>query len=219
MPPVKRTVLTLVAVAAVLVTAVPAGAKQSDSAIAKQGLIRKSDLGPGWTAKKHKDSKPSGVAACKPTEAVVAKTKKYRQSSPDFAQGQAALIQNTVSVFPKPAQAAAFLAPYQLETTATCLQQGAEKNLPGAAVAVQPLDLSDAIQARSGTVDDAVGYELHVTAPQSGNPIPVEVYFIAVALRSGRAVIGYTFQSQDQPFADVDTVVDATLTRLVTALG
>jgi len=217
--------VTLLAVAGGLAgldagTAVAAGAKASDASIARQGLLRLSDFPAGWTQHKHKDSKPTGIAACKATEQVVAKNKKYRSSSPDFAQGELTLAQNTVLVFPKPAQATAYLAPYQADSAGKCLQQGTEKafrKIKGTTVDVQQLDLSSAIQAGGGTVDDAVGYELRVTAPQpSGN---IELFFFAIAIRTGRAVAGYTTENQDQPLADTDSLIDASLTRLVTALG
>jgi hypothetical protein len=202
------------------VTAAAAGAKASDAAIARQGLLRLSDFPAGWTQHKHKESKPSGIPACKPTEQVVAKSKKYRSSSPDFAQGELTLAQNTVLVFPKPAQATAYLAPYQLDSAGKCLQQGTEKafrKVKGTTVDVQQLDLSSAIQAGGGTIDDAVGYELRVTAPQpSGN---IELFLVAVAIRTGRAVAGYTTENQNQPLADTDSLINASLTRLVKALG
>lgn len=200
--------------------AAAAAAKASDKAIARQGLLRLSDFPAGWTQHKHKESKPTGIAACKATEQVVAKYKKYRTSSPDFAQGELTLAQNTVLVFPKPAQATAYLAPYQADSAGKCLQQGTEKafrKIKGTTVDVEQLDLSSAIQAGGGTVDDAVGYELHVTAPQpSGN---IELFLVAIAIRTGHAVAGYTTENQDQPLADTDSLIDASLTRLVTALG
>jgi hypothetical protein len=222
-----RRVVTVVSLLAVLgglgaglEVAPAAAAKASDKAIARQGLLRLSDFPAGWTQHKHKESKPTGIAACKATEQVVAKYKKYRTSSPDFAQGELTLAQNTVLVFPKPAQATAYLAPYQADSAGKCLQQGTEKafrKIKGTTVDVEQLDLSSAIQAGGGTVDDAVGYELRVTAPQpSGN---IELFLVAIAIRTGRAVAGYTTENQDQPLADTDSLIDASLTRLVTALG
>jgi hypothetical protein len=203
-----------------VVTAAAAGAKASDAAIAKQGLLRLSDFPAGWTQRRHKDSKPTGIASCKATEQVVAKNKKYKASSPDFAQGELTLAQNTVLVFPKPAQATAYLAPYQSDSAAKCLQQSTEKafrKVKGTTVDVQQLDLSSAIQAGSGTIDDAVGYELRVTAPQpSGN---IQLFLVAVAIRTGRAVAGYTTESQDTPLADTDSLINSSLTRLVKAFG
>src|SRR5690348_14019339 len=94
-------------------SAAPSAKKPTDAAIARQGVLRLSDFPTGWQQKKHKDSKPSGVAACKPTEAVVARNKQYRAQSPDFTQGDAASAENSVYVFPREAQAIAYLKPYQ----------------------------------------------------------------------------------------------------------
>jgi hypothetical protein len=225
-------VLLLTALVAVLAftlavapaSAAPAGggraAKPSDAAIARQGLLRLSDFtSTGWTQSKHKASKPSGISACKGTEQVQARNKKYSVQSPDFANGDVTSAQNSVSVFPKPAQAVAYLKPYQAPAARTCLQQGAEKALKkvsGATVETQELDLSSALQG--GTVDDAVGFEIVATVPTSGST-PVQIVFVVVGVRIGRAVAGFRFEDQGQPLSEIDSLISASLTRLATALG
>ena len=204
--------------------AVPAGAgaakakKPSDLSIAKQAVLTIADFPAGWTQSKHTEAKPSGLASCKATEGVVAKNKKYRAQSPDFQQGDTALAQNTVLVFPKASQATAYLKPYQQTNTAKCLQQGTVKALrkfPGVTVQVQQLDLSSALQA--GTIDDAVGYELLAAIPQQGTT--VKLFLVAIAVRTGRGVAGFTTQNADAPLPDTDTLINASLSRLKQALA
>jgi hypothetical protein len=212
----------LVTTLALVVTlAVPAAAagKASDSSIAKQGVLRITDFPSGWTQSAHKDSKPTGLPSCKGTEQASAKNKKYRAQSPDFAQGDTASAYNAVYVFPKPAQAIAYLRPFQATATTKCLQQGTAKALrkvKGATVQVQQLDLSSAIKA--GTIDDAVGYEVLVTVPQQGQQ-PVPLYLVAVAVRIGRSVTGFTTQNANEVLPDTDNLINASLGRLKTALG
>src|SRR6476660_5558961 len=105
-------VTAIALVVALAAPAVAAGAA-SDRSIAKQGVLQISDFNPGWTQSRHQDSKPSGLASCKGTEQAIAKNKKYRAQSPDFAQGDLDLVDNTVYVFPKAAQATAYMRPFQ----------------------------------------------------------------------------------------------------------
>jgi hypothetical protein len=225
----RRLALVACALVAALVTALavapaagaagPIAKKPSDAQIAKQGVLRLSDFPAGWKQSKHQQSKPTGIAACKPTELVEARNKQYRAQSPDFAQGDLTTAENSVYVFPKPARAIAYLKPFQAAAAGACLQQGTEKavkKVSGATVQVQPLDLSSALQG--GTIDDAVGYEILATLPQSG-AAPVQLVLVAVAVRLGRAVVGYTFEEQGQPLSEIDTLINASLTRLQTALG
>lgn len=205
-------------VAPVAGAATTAAKKPSDSSIAKQGVLKLSDFPSGWTQSKHQESKPSGVSACKGTDQANAKNRKYKAQSPDFAHGDLTAAENSVYVFPKAAQAIAYLKPYQATSAGTCLQQGVAKavqKVAGAKVQVQQLDLSTALKA--GTLDDAVGYEILATLPQSGGS-PVQVVFVVVAVRMGRAVVGYQFEDQNQPLSEIDTLIDATLTRLKAAL-
>ena len=207
--------------ALVVALAAPAAAAgaASDRSIAKQGVLQITDFPSGWTQSRHKDSKPTGLASCKGTEQATAKNKKYRAQSPDFSQGDTTSAYNIVYVFPKPAQAVAYLRPYQATVTAKCLQQSTEKALrkvKGATVEVQELDLSS--QVKAGTVDDAVGYGVLVTVPQQGQQ-PVKLYLVAVAVRMGRSVAGFTTQNAGDVLPETDTLINASLGRLKTALG
>ncbi len=194
------------------------GAKPSDSAIAKAAALTLADFPAGWTQSKHKDAKPSGLASCKATEQIVAKNKKYRAVSPDFQQGDTSVVQNTVLVFPKASQAVAYLKPYQLAGAGKCLQQGTQKllrKISGATVQIQQLDLSSALQG--GTIDDAVGYELLATVPQQ--PTPLQLVLVAIAVRIGRGVAGFTTQNSATPLAETDTLINACVSRLKAALA
>jgi hypothetical protein len=224
-------VTATVAVALAAALAVPASAgastvsakgakatKPRDSAIAKAALLTLADFPAGWTQSKHKDAKPSGLASCKATEGVVAKNKKYRAESPDFQQGDTSIAQNTVLVFPKASQATAYLKPYQLAAAGKCLQQGTQKALrkiSGVTVQVQQLDLSSALQG--GNIDDAVGYELLATIPQQGTPL--QLVLVAIAVRVGRGVAGFTTQNSAAPLTETDSLINASLGRLKAALA
>jgi hypothetical protein len=191
---------------------------KGDAAAAKQGVLRISDFPAGWSQSRHQESKSSGVASCRATDRMIARSKKYRAQSPDFSQGDTSRVENTVYVFPKPAKATAYLRPFQAAAAQRCIQQGTEKALrkfPGTTVQVGKLDLTSALA--SGQVDDAVGYEGLATVPQQGGA--VKLYVLAVAVRMGRAVVGFTIQSQDQVLPETDTLIDASLSRLQAALG
>jgi hypothetical protein len=193
-------------------------AKPSDSAIAKSAVLTLSDFPAGWTQTKHKDAKPTGLASCKATESIVAKNKRYRTESPDFQQGDTSIAQNTVLVFPKASQATAYLKPYQAPSAGKCLQQGTQKllrKISGVTVQVQPLDLSSALQG--GNIDAAVGYELLATIPQQTTPL--QLVLVAIAVRIGRGIAGFTTQNSAAPLPETDTLINASLSRLKAALA
>jgi hypothetical protein len=211
-------VTALTAALAAPASAAPAARKRSDTAIAEQGVLRLSDFPAGWQQSRHKDSRPSGIAACKATEGANAKAKRYRAQSPDFSKGDTTVAGNTVYVFPKVAQATAYLKPYQAAAAQACLRQAGQKALKksaGATVQVQALDLSSAIQGSA--FDDAVGYVVLLTIP--GQPDATKLFVVPIAIRIGRSVTMFTTENAGEPLPETDSLLTASLTRLARALG
>jgi hypothetical protein len=208
----------VVAPAATAVPGAYAADKNSDSAIAKAGLLQSTDFPAGWTQAKHKDPTPTGIASCKAIEQVQARGKKYRAQSADFGRGQDDLALNAVYVYPTAAQAKAYLRPFEATNAPTCLEQRvrkAVKNVPGATVQVQKLDLSSALQ--SGTIDDAVGYGFAVGAPDQ-NGTPQQLDLVGIVVRIGRAAVNFSTQSNGQVLPETDALINASLSRLEQAL-
>jgi hypothetical protein len=197
--------------------AVPSARKPSDAQIARSGLLRLSDFPTGWKRSKHADPEPSGIASCKAAESANAKAKKYKAQSPDFSASSTTSAQNTVYVFPKESQAAAYLQNYKGTVAGTCLQQRTQKavkGVPGASTQVQALDLSSALQ--NGALDDAVGYGVGIGIP--ANP-PAQLDLVFVATRIGRSVALFSTENQDSVLPETDDLINASLSRLKAALA
>ena len=210
----RSTAIVAVAVIALVgATAGPAFAA-SDKQIAKASTLKASDLsGSGWTATPHEESKDSTIPACAPTNKAGNAAKKYGAHSPDFSNSNGAEITNSVFVFPTVKQAKAYLAAYQLPTTLECLQQGLDQTLEGtgATATVTELDVSG---APKGTFDDGVGYQAVLTGIPADQGGGVDVYFEAVAFRTGRAVTGFTTNNPGANYPETAQLVLKDIARL-----
>ena len=217
----RRVIVTLALSALVVgATGAPGLAKadpKADRAIAKAGLLKLGDFPDGWESEPHEESDPSGLKACRAIEAGVEKNKKYRSSSPDFAEDDA-LAQNSVYVFPTTKQAKAFVAGYKgsaFEDCLTALTESGVEDEPDAEVTVETIDVSAPIER--DIVDDGVGIKVTVSFPVAGG-LPMEVVITAVAFRVGRAFNGFTFQSPTEPLPISSDLIDAAMARLTDAL-
>ncbi len=218
----RNLLVAVLAVALVLaVSAAPAVAKSSakhDKKIARQGLLTIDDFSTGdWTSSPYKSSK-TGLAECKAIEKASDKNKKYKTDSPDFTDSSTgARAQNTIFMFPKAAQASAFLKTYKSAQAIPCLQATIKKALkgtPGADAAVAPIDLSSAIQP--GVIDEALGYAVRVTITDGGS---TQVQWLdIIALRSGRTFDGFTTQNADEQLPIIQDLIGASIGRLSQAL-
>jgi len=103
----------------------------ADQALAKAALLKKSDFGTGWTATPTKQSSSSGLscATFKPDQSDLIET--GNADSPDFANGPAVFLSQTVAVFKTAGQAASswsrIVKPGLIGCLASLLEQGSSK--------------------------------------------------------------------------------------------
>ena len=210
----RATALVAVSVIA-LVGAIAAPAfAASNQQIAKASTLKVSDLsGTDWTATPHKKSPDSTLPSCAPTNRVNNAARKNGAHSPDFANSAGAQITNTVYVFPSVTQAKAYLAAFKLPTAQECLQQSLDQKLEGSGATgtVTALEVSG---APKGTFDDGVGYQAVLTGLPADQGGGADVYFEAVAFRTGRAVSGFTTTNPGANYPDTPKFVLADLARL-----
>jgi hypothetical protein len=207
-------VVAVAAIALVGAIAAPAFAA-SNKQIAKASTLKASDLsGTDWTATPHEEEDAdSTIPACAPTDKARNAAEKYGAHSPDFSNSDGTEITNTVYVFPTVKQAKAYLAAYQLPTALECLQQELDQSLEGsgATATVTELDVSG---APKGTFDDGVGYEAVLTGIPTDQGARADIYFEAVAFRTGRAVTGFTTNNPGTTYPETSTLVLDNLKRL-----
>lgn len=215
----RRSVLVLVLSAAtVAALAVPVAAKSdpsADLAIAKQGVLTIADFPSGepWTLQGRATTTKETLASCQPVERAKAKYKEFRVPSAEYARGTSATADNTVYVLPTVKDAKALLAAYKGPTEETCLQKGTEKRLAKVKGATVDIRRGNA----KGPGDDGVGFAIKLTAPTSQGT--EDVVLDAIAYRVGRAIIGFTFRSNDEPLDIQKDLIVAAVGRLQQALA
>ncbi len=185
---------------------------KADLKIAQAATLTIDDFPSGWKNAGKQSSTTNTSSSCSKINKVTGSSKKYRAQSPEF-QSSTGQADNAVYVFPKAQDADSYLSPFQDATA--CLTASAKQSLTkvkgGGQVTVTPLDLSDVISG-SG-IDDAVGYRVDITTNDE------HAILVVVALRIGRAVDGFEFQSDNQPLNEIDVLIDASFGRLTDALG
>jgi hypothetical protein len=194
-----------------------AGESRSDKAILEAGVITKDDVPAGWTSKKGSSSDRAfkGIAECKEIKAAVDRAKKNepRARSRDFeergSRGTTA-AENTVYVFRDTIEASDFMANYQAPEAATCFEKGIAKVLSSEQGAGEPSVAP--ITDLQGVGDDAVGYEITIPFRASGET--ATLYFDLVAVRVGRAFLGFNFADLSERLPDAPAIVQAVVARV-----
>jgi hypothetical protein len=216
-----------IAVAAVIAAAVGlaapavAGVKSaaSDKAILKAGLLTGADVPSTWPAAKQPDAgtKPfKGIASCKQIVAMTdAARRGPRARSPLFSDPAPASnsgAQDTVYAFKSVKAAEQYLAAYQASNAATCFQEAFNRATAGAQVTVTPaIDLQ-------GAGDDAVGYEANITGTDQ-NGKAVHVVDDLIAVRVGRALVGFSFGNNDVRIPQGVAIVQSVISRLTSTVN
>jgi hypothetical protein len=202
----------------------PAAAAQSksDKAILKAGVVTKGDVPPDWTSKKGSSSDQAykGIAECEEIKTALdnAKKKTPRAQSREYEEPGTrgtTSAENTVYAFKNTSAAEKFLSGYQASDASTCFQKGTEKvakSQSGAGVpSVSPVtDLE-------GVGDGAVGYEITIPISLAGRS--ATVYLDLIAVRVGRAFVGFNFSNLDGPIPDGPAIVQAVVARVAEAQG
>jgi hypothetical protein len=193
-------VVALAAEAPVAAAAKPLSA--SDRAILAAGVIRRSDVPPGWVAHKQGAGTAAqfkGVTACKQLATVVnaaSLTVPHRMSSSfsdPMSSTQTTMVANTVYAFHDVAAADSYLAAYRGSSVPTCFTQALQRAVKGSlngltgTISVAPLT------SVAGLGDAEVGYSLTLTISAQGQQ--ETLYDDLVAVRVGRAFLGFNFQN------------------------
>lgn len=194
-----------------------AGESRSDKAILKAGVITKDDVPAGWTSKKGSSSDRAykGIAECKEIKAGVDRAKKKvpRTRSRDFEERGSrgtTSAENSVYVFKDVTEATDFMANYQAPDAATCFEKGVAKVLSSQQGAGEPSVAP--ITDLQGVGDDAVGYE--ITIPLRAGGETATLYFDLVAVRVGRAFLGFNFADLFERLPEAPAIVQAAVGRV-----
>ena len=165
----------MLAVAALVAAAVPAGAKATPSAadkvLLRAGVVTAADVPAGWLTGSQADTSADefkGFGVCRVVYRAVfnaAATVPYQLSkaySPAGADNGITIVDDTVLAFPTVARANTFVAAFQAPSGGPCLQAVLAKALKGEGHAVVvPL-------AVAPVADTAVGYEAMITSNGPG---------------------------------------------------
>lgn len=215
--------LLAVSLAGVAAFAPPAAAQsKSDKAILKAGVITKADVPSSWTSKKatSSDRAYKGIPECKQLKTAVdnAKKKVPRAQSRNFNEPTSrgtTSAESTVFAFKAESDAQEFIAVYQTSDASTCLQKAAAKLTSGQASAGEPS--VSPISDLEGVGDEAVGYEITVPFSVSGQTATLFIDLIAV--RVGRAVVGFNFSNVGETISGGPSIVQGVVARVAAAQG
>jgi hypothetical protein len=192
-------VVLLLAVATPAASAAPSA---RDRAILTARVIQAHDVPAGWVAHKQgagTATRFKGIAACKdlaPVLNAALLTVPHRLSAEfsDPSSGtQTTRVANTAYAFKDEGVAAHYVAAYRATSVPTCftksLQRAVRSSLQGANATIGVAPLTNL----AGLGDDEVGYSVTLTVSTQGQP--QTLYNDIVAIRVGRAVLGFNFQS------------------------
>jgi hypothetical protein len=207
--------------ATVAALAPPAAAQsKSDKAILKAGVITKNDIPTGWTSKKatSSDSGFKGVSECKALKSAIDNAKKNapRAQSRKYQEPRSrgtTSAENSVYAFKSVSAAEKFLDAY--EASQTCIEKATAKAVKSNALAGEPS--VSPVMGLDGVGDRALGYE--TTIPFSVAGQSVTIYLDTIAVRVGRAFVGFNFSNLDGPISDGPAIVRAVLGRVAAAQG
>lgn len=219
----KRAGVVVLAAAFVVLVAlagpVAAGESKSDKAILKAGVITKADVPAGWKSKKSSSSENNlkGISECKQIKSAVdnAKKKVARADSRDFedpAANAGASAENTVYAFKDATAASKFVANFQGDTAAECLRKGLARNTKEVDTAGSAR--ISAITNLEGVGDEAVGYEMTINFAVDN---PTTAYLDFIAVRVGRAFVGFGFTNLGESIPEGSAIVQTVLARIAEA--
>ena len=213
--------LLAVSLAGVAAFAPPAAAQsKSDKAILKAGVITKADVPPDWASKKSTstDRAYKGIPECKELKSAVdnAKKKVPRAQSREYSEPTSrstTSAESTVYAFKKVSDAQEFTAVYQAPDASACLEKAAAKVASGQATAGEPS--VSPISNLDGVGDEAVGYE--ITVPYSAGNQSATLYVDLIAVRVGRAFIGFNFSNLGETISGGPSIVQSVVARVAEA--
>ena len=192
--------------------------KASDTQIAEAGLLVQSDFPAGWTSTPRDTSSDASIEktakkipVCAEYLALrVANDRQANVQSPAFELGQSQ-IDNTVTVFPTVAGAAAAMKTFSRPSIVKCISALFTKVAAPATVKVSRADIEP-------IADGTTAYEGTVTVTEGGEKTTLGVGVAAVRTDRGVAVYSYTVSSTTV-LQLLPSLVDASVARLTAALA
>jgi hypothetical protein len=193
-----------------------AGESKSDKAILKAGVVTKDDVPTGWTSKKGSSSDPDrSIRECRKIRAAVDKAKKTvpRADSRDFSDpaGQGGTTaQSTVYAFKNATAAGKLVANFEEAATGPCLEKSLARTPIGRRAGEPPTvaPIPDLV----GVGNEAIGYELTLDVTVAGAPVTAYIDFIAV--RVGRAFVGFGFTDVGERLPEGPAIVQTVVGRV-----
>ena len=200
-----------------------AATKANDAAIVKAGLLTIDDFPPGWAQSPPSSSGDTNLngygKTCAALQKKVDAAKRLRTahgSSPDFKQGSTQQISNVAGTYRTIAGAKAALAALRNPSVNTCLQKSLTSQLDSKAQSGVKYTSSIGRLSVPKVGDDTLGYEIAVTANQSG--LTLHLYIDLQLVRVGRAGMTFTFQGEgSSPMLDNQALVQTVVGRVQAA--
>jgi hypothetical protein len=211
----------------------PSGASTSvseEQAAAEAALLVLSDFPAGWTEEAEEEpteqelAYQAAIAECAGGTGNLLELGGSRAQSPDFAGPDDERVEESVTIV-DPAVAEDFLARFAAPGVEECFgdavrtfvaenfanQDDPSQTLPGD-VTIGEVTIEELLLEPAG--DDLVAYR--VTIPMTVTGVSLEAFVDIVAIRSGGAVAGLTFQSLFEPFPpeDVEHYIGLAVERL-----
>ena len=212
----RRRLVLVLALGLVALAATPATAGgDDDEQIAKQGVIKASDVPEGWESEPSPEGDSLGLPECEAIDRADDRADRGPSArsrlfgDPDAPQGIRS-VENSVWVFPTVKAAKQFFAVFASEAAVECLQASgdaaADANGLGGAT-VEEIDLPRVGDAR-------VGYAVLVG---DGDPLNT-IYAEQALVRVGRAATGFTAENFGGSLPQGPDLLDAAVGRLERAL-
>jgi len=170
-----------------------------DAAIVKAGLLTVNDLPPGWAESPSSSSGDTNLSgygkACNALQRKEDAAKKLRTAygrSPDFKQGSADQISNTVSVYRSTASTKVALAVMTNPALPSCFQKSFQDGISQQATNGATFTTAMGRLSVPKLGDDTVGYEIAITANVNGSTF--HHYIDLELVQVGRTGLSFSFQ-------------------------
>jgi hypothetical protein len=219
------------AVIASLAMSASAAGDSKDVQLAKTGVLVPTDFPAGWTSEKATGLSDaaiiklaSPISSCSKYVALKKLTHATpKANSPEFSD-QSRQISNEVDVFSSPAKAGAAVTLYGSKSVATCLERVFTKVFtqqlakePNTKGKVKSVMVTLEAQSIAALGEQNVVYEGNVQVSLKDGTTE-QIGLGNAAVRVGRVVDDFTYQTTDAPLTDVlGTLVDASLARVQAA--
>jgi hypothetical protein len=224
--------VAVVCVAAVFATAAAettttAAGTSADQQLARTGVLQPTDFPAGWeqtprapTSDTELDAQAAKIPSCKPFRTFSATNRRQpRAQSENFDEGQSS-VTNTVSVFPSTAPAVAAIATFRdaripgcLERLFTAVYRKELAKKPKTAKQLKSVMTTLGREAGIRLGDEAVVYQGTLdVALRNGTRQTIGLGLVAV--RTGRALAGYSYTSDKDISAALQPAIVASVTRL-----